>query len=141
MRNQDAFNGVAEYVRIFPENYHQHRWVSKSDCGSAFCIAGTTVFLEEGENIFSEEYGTWQDDQFFPHDTPSNNKIADKAQKILGLEALESYVLFDGGWKPKDGLTVPEALEKLGAGAHLKDVTRDGYYDDEGWAALPSSHI
>ncbi|MBP7632288.1 MAG: hypothetical protein KA758_17675, partial [Acidimicrobiales bacterium] len=41
---------------------------------------------------------------------------------LLGLDREDAGYLFDGGWSPESGLSVPEALRKIGGGANVRDV-------------------
>lgn len=119
MRDTELFRDVAQYIRDNPEEYDQNFWsyYDEDSCGTYRCILGTGIHLrgiakqcfdlsEGGEVTFKIGYLPFVD-----------------GAHLFGISPTEANFLFHGAWRPAHGLSVPEALEKLAAGAHLKDVT------------------
>ena len=49
------------------------------------------------------------------------------AQQLLELSENEAEVLFSGGWKPNEDLTVPEALRKIADGIPIEELSYSWY--------------
>ena len=115
-RNEQLFRDVADAIEQHPEQYDQGVIEGETACGTAYCIAGWAAFLRLGH--------AWQVTQVYCD--------------LLGLDFREAwgYVkrtdtggervvpgLFSSEWRPHDGLSVPDALRKIGEGAAIEDVS------------------
>jgi len=121
VRNTKLFNRIAEYIEVFPEAHNQGAWGTardKTPCGTAFCIAGHAVH----ETNWNPEmkYG-WE--EVLRPSMVNPWAVEEAAALELGITRVEWSVLFSGGWKPKSGMTVPEALRALGNGERVDSVT------------------
>ena len=128
VRNTALFDRIADAIKFFPESYNQMDWAGAEEkspmCGTAFCIAGHGVY-ETGWNV--------------PRGSAVIQNADGRAQAIsmtaayeLGLTYLESDYLFSGGWKPREDLTVPQALRKIGRGAPLPEVSSHRHWEGSG---------
>lgn len=122
-RNEDLFFVVADRVQFDPKSYNQERWAtvsSESMCGSVACIAGHGLMLT-GWGVSLVAYGTFYKDgrvlQF-------GSDIQSVAAIAFNLSTTESRVLFHGRWKPREGLTVSDALRLIGKGEKVSVVTQ-----------------
>jgi hypothetical protein len=152
-RNTDLFFEIAEAVRTDPGSYRQDRWAvpAKTACGSRCCIAGKAVLLRMPQLIDEvlrlDEAKATAIQRYHNHEISSLEEArihADLAQRearlweeipalagpLLGLDSIEAEQLFAGEWAPVMGLTVPEALEKIGAGTPPSEVSY-GIWDHE----------
>lgn len=75
----DLLLKVVRQIRAEPKRYRQEGWITQSDCGTAFCVAGWIVALSR------------EDRRYVP------NGIHGDAQYILGLESDDLFHLFGGG--------------------------------------------
>lgn len=125
VRNTALFDRIADAIKFFPESYNQTDWAAAQDkspmCGTAFCIAGHGVHetgwnVPRGSAVIIDEDGR-------------NKSISMTAAYELGLTYLEQDYLFSGGWKPREDLTVPQALRKIGRGAPLPEVTHPTHWE------------
>lgn len=113
-----------------------------NECGTAFCIAGWAVSLsatpeqvKEAKRIARDEYcliDVVRDDRIYVNAqaffdvlceevTGAGDAVAAGA-KLLGLGYDDADYLFNGCWRPQTGLSVPEALRKIGDGAGVREV-------------------
>lgn len=119
MRDTELFRDVAQYIRDYPNEYAQEYWayVDEDSCCTYRCILGTGIHLKGLSRECFERSGDGEvtfKTGFLP--------FVDGAA-IFGISKEEANFLFHGAWRPAHGLEVAEALEKLAAGAHIKDVT------------------
>lgn len=118
-------------------------------CGTEHCIAGWAIVLTAKEQGLlsvarAERYGFVQYSDGEINVSPLDwlRGLADRTAGVaaevtmvecdedfvragatlLGLERKDAYYLFNGGWSPESGLSVPEALRKIGGGANVHDV-------------------
>lgn len=126
-------------------------------CGTAFCIAGTAAH-ETGwlpansgyRKLFDPEtllyFADPEDEDYDPRDAYKEVYMEDAWQEVarpksdvvediqnvgafeLGLTYDEQEFLFDATWKPREDLTVSEALREIGLGACIPDVSKIGFY-------------
>lgn len=118
-RNEELFLAVAAVIEEKPNRYRQDVWYARRDrCGTTACIAGWAAAIAIKNGDVNRARKAWDDptseDFFDPQDV---------AGKALGLTDDEREKLFDGSWKPHDGLSVPDALRKIGEGAEIEDVS------------------
>ena len=134
-RNRDLFYRIADQIEKEPTSYDQGFWcvtqaeyieelrfevefgdatqekldraldVPASECGTVACVAGWACFLTSGSTMVPLDGWTRS------------------ARELLGLSSQEADLLFCDTWKPRPGLTVPEALRKLGDGASVEEVS------------------
>lgn len=108
-RNTELFFAVAEQIEKDPDGYYQQKW-----CGTRKCVAGWAVCLADGV-----QYDSVSDLEAAHND----GWVLAIAAELLGLEFTDADALFDLYWKPHDGLSVPDALRKIGKGASIEDVS------------------
>jgi hypothetical protein len=92
-------------------------------CLTAFCIAGWNWMLHH----FGEDDGLvlTEEERGVIHAIASNatgTMLSDTAMDDFDLTA-EEDMLFFGNWRPKDGMTVGDALRAIAGGAHVFDVS------------------
>lgn len=121
-RNAEAIRKVADHIEAHPDQYLQAEYATRTDCGTAYCIAGT-VGVQQGLqparfNSEGRGSGCWVDPV-----TEERASIETLAESLLGLSQFESGALFDPYWKPADGMTVPEALRRFANGSCLLAVS------------------
>lgn len=107
LEGEDLIRAVATAIRQYPKRYNQRWWKTTTDCNTTYCIAGWAAFIK-GRDI---------DDTVF-----ARNGIIETVAGWMHLDLQEAKSLFHGWWIPKHGMTVPEALEKIAAGASVFDV-------------------
>lgn len=113
-RNEELFRAIARQIEEHPESHDQFSWnVTWPGCGTKCCIAGWAVSLAGYQ--FSS-YG-------FAFVAGNEDYVGCLAEELLGLGGDEADRLFDAAWQPAHHLTVPEALEKLAAGASIDEVS------------------
>lgn len=118
-RNTDLFFAVAEAIEDDPRRYCQDSWYDRRrGCGTTACIAGWAAAIVAKAGDLNRARRAWDDDPLF--------LASDIAQDALGLTDDEAYDLFNATWQPHDGLSVPDALRKIGEGAEIEDVTDPG---------------
>ena len=111
-RNTDLFFEVAEAIEKHPQRYDQRSCYGNNECGTTACIAGWTLALTEHQGDLTAADRAYDSEIFSP------------AGDALGLSEYEAEHLFDAWWKPHDGLSVPDALRKIGEGAEIEDVSK-----------------
>ncbi len=130
-RNSELFYEVADQIRKEPSSYIQSIWGAQGDpllpCRTAACIAGWATILS-GQAIWQE-----RDKVFELH-----CDIHPIAAEALGLTPDEAARLFSPVWRPREDLTVEEALEKLAAGADLDEVSEQR---DPSWPSWGNARI
>lgn len=131
--NAELFHQIADKIEKEPEGYNQEFWGQRTSCGTAYCIGGWAVVLGGKDQIIYSDEGEllglrngWDN---------SWTEVSDAARELLGIAphtyASDPYEdvtdrLFMSGWRPREDMTVPEALRAIANGAKLADVTR-GY--------------
>lgn len=136
-RNVALFHMVANQIEREPSRYDQEIWgglIEKDpSCRTAHCVAGWAAklhgaapqgFRKRADNKIAEP-----DWEFCipkgPYDgicyVDGNGAVytATYAQELLGLTTAEADELFDSDWRPRDGMTVPEALRDIAAGGDI----------------------
>ena len=126
-------HAIADVIELDPTRYDQSDWVKvdganvpdveeklkvvvEHGCGSAFCIAGWAAVLE---------YDRLDDQQKRVQllvDIEESG-FAAVAEDLLDLSFYEGDDLFASRWKPKPGMTVPEALRRIAEGGSVESVT------------------
>ena len=108
-------------------------------CGTEHCIAGWAIVLTAKEQGLlsvarAERYGFIQYSDGEINGSPLDwlRGLADRTAgytdfvwagaTLLGLDREVAGYLFNGGWSPESGLSVPEALRKIGEGHSVYDV-------------------
>lgn len=107
-RNEELFRKVADAIERNPDSYNQNAW-----CGTQACVAGWAVAIERCNGNIA-----------FERVMDAVNDIHDAAAELLRLDYVDAADLFRASWEPHDGLSVPDALRKIGEGAHIADVSR-----------------
>jgi len=113
-RNEELFRAVADQIEQHPESYNQRSIVG--NCGTTACIAGWALAIAHFDSRL--------DEVFDYHCATLNEAVV-----VLGLTHKEAWGvdweggLFGLGWRPHDGLSVPDALRKIGEGAAIEDVS------------------
>lgn len=122
VRNTELFYRIADEIETFPEEYNQAAWGRKRDtapCGTAFCIAGHAAHLTGWQPTSTAWFSVIR-----PKETRNNAiDISTVGRAELGLSYNESQFLFDQYWRPKRGLTVPQALRRIGDGEKISTVS------------------
>jgi hypothetical protein len=95
-------------------------------------LSGQTYAVQHTLDMIARRLGVDLVD--FADDVASSEKWMVIGRHVFGLDESEAMELFSGGAGPKDGLTVPQALEKIAAGTTIADVWGDGWNqnDDDG---------
>lgn len=107
-------------------------------CGTRCCIAGWAVTLSAAERglitpTFNENTGvTLYGEQTrvnpimwlraLAEQTAGSDSPEKAGARLLGIGPDEAAYLFHCEWRPRTGLSVPEALRKIGEGADVRDV-------------------
>lgn len=136
MRNAKLLIAVAQAIEQYPGGYNQRTWYSKLEpvgmgraecqptgfaycvpyvkdvagahaCGTVACIAGWAVALTPLKE----------------RRLRTGESVSDAAGRLLGLDEDEKRVLFNGRWRPSEGLSVPDALRCFAAGRNVYSVT------------------
>ena len=111
-RNIEMFDRVADAIEAHPEKYDQTTFGRKTECGTAYCVAGWTAYLDGWKPSTSGDF-------FCVTKGDHRRSVIGVAHKLLGLVSYESADLFDSNWCPpwqRERMTVPEALRKIGRG-------------------------
>lgn len=126
-RNAKLLRDVADKIEGDPHLYSQGTWGRVTPCGTAHCIAGWACELAGCE---PNDPTAWEDGWLSVRKPGSTEfmPVGIAAEQLLGLSDIEALDLFDGGWKPKDGMTVPEALRGLADGKLMAEVSRDDWF-------------
>ena len=119
-RNEELFRKVADAIEREPESYDQGWFFRDLGCGTTACIAGWAVALAKHQGNLSAACRSYPDavNEWMllePESIP--------ATALLGLTTDDASYLFGQGWRPHDGLSVPDALRKIGEGAAIEDVS------------------
>jgi len=116
MRNVEMFDKVAKAIEDSPERYDQNDYAVEKSCGTAYCIAGWTAYLDGWQFDIGDD--GWFSD--WVHKTGTDireEKLIDVvAEELLGVSNAESDVLFASNWIPPKGMSVPDALRGIGRG-------------------------
>lgn len=96
-------------------------------CGTAHCIAGHAA-AASGYGpavvdwyVTNDDYVvTWSEVSKLGSDPASTEGVA---ADLLGLTDTEAAILFEAGWKPRDGMSVPTALRRLAQGWGIEKVS------------------
>lgn len=162
-RNKELFYKVAAHLEKFPESYYQGEWgvgglklngvvepvqaeklpkALEGDCDSYGCIAGHTAMLAgfvpwdarvHKTKKFTYYFGDWSV-VIDPKDPKGKrHHSARVAAKALGLSTKSAEVLFHESWRPKEGMSVSDALRAIGDGKSVKSVTDcdlESWWDD-----------
>ncbi len=127
-RNVDLFHAVAEKIESDPKRYNQGSWGTSGRrktpptpaCKTSHCIAGWAAVIAAPERV------SWLGNGWGPGVWMMSAIDGDMQQlgaDLLGLTDDEAEVLFSIDWKPREDLTVPEALVKIGNGASIAEVS------------------
>lgn len=128
-RNPEHIRAIAAYIHSHPERYDQETFGEQWPCRTAFCIAGTSAVVGGAQLTWN----MWDDaEAVHPDEEPLGIlELADSygvgfyAMDKMGLTEDERYALFSAMWRPKDGMSVPEALERFADGESLLVLTSD----------------
>lgn len=99
MVNSELFRKIADRIEKNPESYDQSSWSGKYGCG---CIL-------------------WHAEQIYGIDSETSD--LDESIKLFGLDRVDAGRLYHALWKPKHGLSVPEALRLISNGATVAEVS------------------
>lgn len=151
---------IADLVEEFPHLHDQEHWETlpeEEPCGTKACIAGWACILgtddfkqkslkvgdadEKGifwipkKRVLREYEGMEQDvveDLSYSGriNRLSNSYYSSTGAELLGLDGYESDLLFHGEGRPRDDMSVSEALRAIANGADVADVWTDGTDDD-----------
>lgn len=124
-RNAELFFAVADAIEREPHRYDQGDWFDHWEplsempppaCGTTACIAGWAIACGRHSGSLKAAATEWNEavDQDYPED---------EAAELLGLAPHDADRLFHSHWRPHDGLSVPDALRKVGEGAAVEDVS------------------
>ena len=127
-RNEELFRRVADAIEANPEQYDQGQW----ECGTTRCLAGWANRLT-GHVVPA----TWLEIGASASEADSQRFVermvafSERARSVLGLTSEETDGpdpdeeggLFAETWRPHPGLSVPDALRKIGEGAAIEDVS------------------
>lgn len=97
--NLPLLRAVLAQIDATPERWNQGYWATKTDCGTAYCIAGWAVHIS---NPQAQPYwgGTEldnADEACVVLDEEDGERFIDQsARKLLGLTGTESWSLFGG---------------------------------------------
>lgn len=139
IRNRAALLDLANALNE-QENYNQHSWgsatalnepvISVTECTTRACLAGHTVMRAHYQPRVTNSFGpsgntldlNWN---WVRKSKKSKNfrHVSGVARKLLGLSKEEAKVLFDSYWKPRQGLSVQDALYELADGASVESIT------------------
>ncbi len=123
-RNPDLFREVGARIAAEPKLYNQKRYSRSTDCGTAYCIAGWVgqVLIEQSPQVYSRAKGDHDSIVIKTGRNRSIKHVGVIAAEELGLNEEEASILFDSLWEPAEGLTVEEALVKIGNGADISEM-------------------
>lgn len=152
---------IADLVEEFPELHDQEHWETKPEdntCGTRACIAGWACIL--GTNDFKQkemivgdadkpgifwipkkrvvrDHG-YMDADYVEKMTPGEriehlptDYYAGTGAELLGLDGSDADLLFHGEGRPRNGLSVSEALRAIANGTPVEDVWADNDYDED----------
>lgn len=97
-KNMTAFRRVRNFILKYPEAYRQTTFCGSLDkkqapCGTAACVAGRMVALEDGIERLKELDDIWLNSGSWAIE---NSPVYKRAMKIAGLSNKEARVLFSG---------------------------------------------
>lgn len=84
---------VLDHVTAHPEEHNQSMWGVRTSCGTAYCIAGHALVMsgvQLGWEDTADGYGYATVDV-----TKDGEQIHDAARRVLGLDDVQAYLLFD----------------------------------------------
>lgn len=95
-------------------------------------LNGETYAVQHTLDMIARRLGVDMVD--FADEVAGTEKWMATGRYVFGLTEGEAQALFAGDAGPKDGLTVPQALEKIAAGTEISEVWGSGWdrYDDRG---------
>lgn len=85
--NTDLAERVMAQIKDHPETWEQGYWATKTDCGTAHCVAGWACTLS-GQQIEMRTSGLGN--------YTAEGHVSDVARRLLGLTPLRGHALFDG---------------------------------------------
>lgn len=105
---------VFHHIEDHPEEWYQGAYVREVQrpnfCGTVFCFAGHAALIANPEAVPTKDLQSWSGLLRFPDGT--QRRIAEVAQKDLGLTLRERWNLFDGGNTLNDLRHIIEEWEK-----------------------------
>jgi hypothetical protein len=108
MVNSELFRKIADRIEAEPKIYSQEAAIVENGLeGPCYCIGGLALLLS-GHDLRSGTIGDYGNDN--------------SARRLLGYPN-GGPSIFDGGWKPREGLTVPQALRLIADGASVSEVS------------------
>lgn len=97
--NEDLLRRVLEHITAHPEEHDQARWAVRTDCGTAYCVAGHIVVMSGWQVDWSDGMAIRTDEMTHTCGVVGTDKtIASVAAELLGVERGEcDDGLFYGG--------------------------------------------
>jgi len=123
-RNRELFRAIADQIERHPETYDQGVYGDVTSCGTKHCIAGHAAAMSGCQPTrYEHAKPNWS-----VVTDPKSGKYRDVdlvAAELLGIEHSTASWLFGPLWEPADGMSVPQALRRLGDGAPISEVTKE----------------
>jgi len=112
MPNIALLDEILDYIEIHPEEWDQSIFFNKTDCGTAFCIAGHAVRLRMPPGWDFNWTGRLLSGVLVDLHDPKAAcvSVSSIAQRELGLSSYEADVMFDGGNTLAEIRTMRDAL-------------------------------
>jgi hypothetical protein len=122
MTNVGALDQVVNFLRAHPNLHRQHVWL----CGSAGCVAGWAVALDQGAKAGDALTRRILEEDHY-QDQPGH--VGDRAATLLGLTTDEAYHLFQSTDSEEAALELASALIARDKGEATADdrATLAGY--------------
>lgn len=115
MVNSELFRKIADRIETEPETYNQGNWARRDPLISDAEPEGACIFCIAEQIIGFEHHA---DTQKMGH--VGYQEITAEA---LGLSDEDATKLYHADWKPREGLTVPQALRMIADGATVSEVS------------------
>lgn len=93
MANNDLLQRTLAHIEAHPEEWDQEKWAQRTDCGTAYCFAGTAVHLADPQ--LTPYFEGFDVTGFMQQPNGTKLHIPGLARKLLGLAEDEGHVLFD----------------------------------------------
>jgi hypothetical protein len=110
--NSDLLRQIAEQIDQHPEQYNQKWFVTETECGTAYCVAGWACVIDRANGGIHD----FDDDMW------------ERAKGLLDISDDEAYILFENNQGPTGDLSIGDALRKI---AEVGYVSTD-YWDEIG---------
>jgi hypothetical protein len=110
--NIEMFDFVLEKIEADPGSFAQNFWATRTECGTAFCIAGHAATLDGSKPLWDTGW-TPRDNVAISVLTPEGFEklIGDHGREVLGLTELQAQFVFHPGNTLSQLCRMRDALE------------------------------